>query len=336
MRIGIDCRLWNETGVGRYIRNLIYNLQILDNKNEYVLFVGNNDYKEFKIDNPGWKIVYTNIHWHSLEEQIKFPQILFLENLDLMHFPYFSIPVFYNRPFVVTIHDLIIYHFSTGKASTLPLPFYHLKRFGYQRILAHAVTHAEKIIVPLHSVEQDLNQTLHVPIEKIVVTPEGVDQEVLSIKHKVSSIEKVGHAKYIKSDTKYFLYVGNAYPHKNLERLVEAFSRISTNKDRMIANKKDLGIKLILVGKEDYFYKRLKEKVKLMNLHDKVVFDGHVSDGELSYLYFHTLAYISPSLMEGFGLPPLEALSHNCPVLVSDIPAFREVLSDAVIYFNPE
>src|SRR5690242_4609839 len=129
MRIGIDGRLWNETGVGRYIRNLVWGLQEFDKKNEYVLFIK----KGLKIDdlrlkNDPWKVVETEIHWHSLAEQIKFPQILYKENLDLMHFPYFSLPIFYNKPFVVTIHDLIINHFPTGKASTLPYPLYLMKR----------------------------------------------------------------------------------------------------------------------------------------------------------------------------------------------------------------
>src|SRR5258705_8253378 len=125
MRIGIDGRLWHETGVGRYIRNLVANLAQIDNTNEYVLFVKTG----FKIkDLPGrqagsgfkndkWKIVETDIHWHSLKEQMQFPAVLNKENLDLMHFPYFSHPIFYNKPFVITIHDLIMNHFPTGKAS---------------------------------------------------------------------------------------------------------------------------------------------------------------------------------------------------------------------------
>src|SRR5260221_7777815 len=180
MKIGIDCRLWNETGVGRYIRNLVWELQELDKTNEYILFVEDKatvqiTNQELNITNNNWKVVRTNIHWHSLDEQIKFPRILNRENLDLMHFPYFSLPIFYKRPFIVTIHDLIILHYPTGKASTLPLPLYYLKQFGYQRVLAHAVTQAKKVIVPLNAVKDDLSQTFHVSEEKITVTYEGMD-----------------------------------------------------------------------------------------------------------------------------------------------------------------
>src|SRR3989344_7264399 len=117
MKIGIDVRLWNETGVGRYTRNLIKELQKLDQKNEYVLFVLEKDVSSIRyfVSNKNWKITIANIRWHSVDEQIKFSQILSNEKLDLVHFPYFSVPVFYSGKFVVTIHDLIINHFSTGE-----------------------------------------------------------------------------------------------------------------------------------------------------------------------------------------------------------------------------
>src|SRR5688500_13416898 len=98
MKIGIDCRLWNETGVGRYIRNLVGQLQEIDKKNEYVLFMLPKDVanSKWKMENGKWKIVLADIRWHSVEEQVKFPKILEKENLDLMHFPYFSVPIRYK------------------------------------------------------------------------------------------------------------------------------------------------------------------------------------------------------------------------------------------------
>ena len=129
MRIGIDARLWNQTGVGRYIRNLVLNLHDIDKTNNYILFVRKIDFEEIQkqIVNSNWKIVNVNIKWHSLEEQINFPKILEKQKLELIHFPYFSVPVRYKGPFIVTIHDLIMDHFPSGNASTLPTPFYYLK-----------------------------------------------------------------------------------------------------------------------------------------------------------------------------------------------------------------
>jgi len=108
----------------------------------------------------------------------------------------------------------------------------------------------------------------------------------------------------------YFLYVGNAYPHKNVEVLLQAAS--------------SAGVRVVFVGKEDFFYKRFGIKPKT------------VTDVALSELYKNATALVFPSLMEGFGLPALEALANNCPVIVSDIPVFHEILGDAAIYFDPQ
>ncbi len=103
MTIGIDARLWNQTGVGRYIRNLVENLQEVDRDNEYILFVRSED--NVRVKNSNFKTVNANISWHSIEEQLEFPAVLNKYDLDLVHFPYHSVPIFYNKPFVVTIQE---------------------------------------------------------------------------------------------------------------------------------------------------------------------------------------------------------------------------------------
>jgi glycosyltransferase involved in cell wall biosynthesis len=315
MKIGIDCRLWNQTGVGRYIRNLVEQLQILDNQNDYVLFMQSKDRQEFRAQSSKFKVVTADIRWHSVEEQVIFPQILNKEKLDLMHFPYFSVPIFYNKPFIVTIHDLIIHHFGTGKASTLPKPLYHLKRIGYTYVSLQAMKKAKKIIVPLNTVKEDLVKTLGVSKDRIVVTHEGVDK---NFEFKAEILDP--------NIKKYFLYVGNAYPHKNLDRLIEAY--VAFRKE----GKNDA--QLVLVGKNDYFYKKLHERVALEHL-DGVYFKHGIPDAELASLYEHAIALVSPSLMEGFGLPPLEAMAFGAPLLLSDIPAFKEVCENVAFYFDP-
>ncbi len=333
MRIGIDCRLWNESGVGRYIRNLVKHLQVLDKKNEYILFVLNKDYEQLnsQFSNGNFHLRKADIRWHSIEEQINFPLLLNNQNLDLVHFPYFSVPFLYKRPFVVTIHDLILYDYSTGEASTLPLPLYKAKLLGYKFIISSAAKNSKKIIVPTNAVKEDILRNLKIASEKIVVTYEGIDETVSSIEYKELSMKK--NTKYKILNTKYFLYVGNAYPHKNLERLLEAFQQFKIQNSKFkipVQNSK-----LILVGKEDFFYKRLKEKVKKMDVGDSIQFFGEVSDWELKELYKNAKALVLPSLMEGFGLPALEAMSNNCQVLASNTPALKEVCQDAAIYFDP-
>jgi len=342
MRIGIDARLWNETGVGRYTRNLVKNLQILDKKNEYVLFVGGESYENLKsqISNLKWKIVKTNIRWHSIEEQIKFPITINKQNLDLVHFPYFSVPIFYNKPFVVTIHDLILHNFPTGEASTLPMPLYKAKLLGYKFIISRISKKAKRIIVPTNAVKDEMIRRLHIPSSKIEVTYEGIDDS-LSSKSKVpaspTSTRFARRARGVqrgeqssksqKISSRYFLYVGNAYPHKNLKRLIAAFQKFKSESS-------DKETKLILVGRKDYFYIKLEDFISKNNLNNiQIIYTA--DDSLLSYLYKNAIALIVPSLMEGFGLTAVEAMSNGCLVLASDIPALKEVCLDSAIYFDP-
>lgn len=316
MKIGIDVRLWGQTGVGRYIRNLIANLQKIDNINRYVVFARNEDIQSIKsqISNPKWEIVSANIKWHSVEEQLKFTKILDKQNLDLVHFPYFSVPVFYNKPFVLTIHDLIIHHFPTGKASTLFPLFYYLKFHSYKFIIYNGARKAKKIITPSISTKEEVMDHLGINEDKIVVTYEAVD-------------ERISKSKKIKGlPQKYFLYIGNAYPHKNLEKFIEAFSDFQSEiKD----------VSLVLVGSNDYFYSRLKKRIQNLKLEEKVIIKANISDEELSFLYKEAISLVMPALMEGFGLPVLEAMSQKCLVTCSDIPSFREIARENAVYFNP-
>lgn len=292
MRIGIDGRLIEETGVGRYIRNLIAELALSDKKNEYVVFLRLQQFGRFTPPNSRWRKVLADIPWHSLTEQLSMPGILARQHLDVFHVPYFNIPIFYFGRTIVTIHDLTILHFDTGKASTLPWVFYKLRRLGYYIILWTGLMRAKRIIAVSETTKQDLVSSLGFDPRKIVVTYEGVNLKKSTEKPIISG--------------EYFLYVGNAYPHKNLEVLLKT------------------GVRVVYAGKDDYFYKRFG--IKPMT----------VSDSELANLYQHAKALVFPSLMEGFGLPAIEALSLGCPVICSDIPVFHEILGDKAQYFNPK
>jgi glycosyltransferase involved in cell wall biosynthesis len=315
MRIGIDCRLWKQTGVGRYTKNIVLNLQKIDERNKYFLFVRSEDYENIKkrITNPNWRIIKTDIKWHSLSEQLRFPSLLNKERLDLMHFPYFSVPIFYNRPYVVTIHDLIINHFSTGRASTLAYPLYLVKRQAYKFIIKRAAEKAKKIITPSNATKDEVIKLLNIAENKIDVAYEASEVKISDVKLKTETPEIFAK--------NYFLYIGNAYPHKNLNRLLSAFKKIQ-NQD----------LKLILVGQKDYFYKQFEA----VNESKNVIFYGNANDSELASLFANAIALVAPSLMEGFGLPVLEAMTLKCLVVASDIPSFKEIAGENIIYFNPQ
>lgn len=321
MVIGIDVRLWDQTGVGRYTRNLVICLLKIDKKNDYVLFSRPQDNEIIesqinrgKLKDSKVKIINTDIPWHSLKEQIEFPKVLNRQKLDLVHFPYISAPIFYSNPFIITIHDLIPYYFSTGRASKLPFPLYQIKRLGYKFVLKNAVLNSKKIIVPSNSVKNELQKNLKISGDKIFVTHEGVDSEIINKGLDIKS----------KENEKYFLYVGNAYPHKNLETLLLSFSKLRQKEK-----------KLIIVGKEDFFLKRIRKFADKLGILENIVFKGKASDDELSVLYSNALCLIVPSFSEGFSLSVLEAMSLKCRVILSDIPTHREIAKDTCLYFDP-
>ncbi len=317
MKIGIDVRLWNETGVGRYIRELVKNLSKIDKKNNYVLFALSENIDEINnvIASNSFKIVQANFRWHSLEEQLLFSMAIKNEGVDLMHFPYFSVPILYNSLFVVTIHDLILNNFPTGKASTLPFFVYQIKRFAYNAVIDHALNKSSKIIVPLNAVKADILNKFHLNENKIVVTYEGSLEVSDNKRHIITNIPK-----------KYFLHVGNVYPHKNCDRLIKSFKKLT---------EEQFDVNLLFVGREDYFMKRLKSNVENLNLSKNIVFVGEVTDQELNFYYRQAVGVVIPSLMEGFGLPAIESLTNSSLVLAADIPALREVCGDSAIFFDP-
>lgn len=172
MKIGIDARLWGQTGVGRYLEQLVENLAKIDKQNKYVLFL-TKEHKDLPLPGPTWKKKITDIRWHSLKEQILLPFVLWRERLDLVHFPYFSVPIFYPGKFMVTIHDLILDHFDTGKASNLPWFIYRIKRLGYKLVMWVALHRAVKIITVSETTKKEIIGHYHVNPRKVVVTYES-------------------------------------------------------------------------------------------------------------------------------------------------------------------
>lgn len=320
MKIGIDCRMMSSNfGIGRYVQQLVKHLLEIDKKNQYVLFV---NHGFLSTDFTDVKIVVADIPWYGWEEQVKFKKIIDKEKVDLMHFPHWNVPLLYNKPFVVTIHDLTMYHYPRPEATTLgPLKFW-LKDRAHRLVVRHAVKRAKKIFVTSEFTKQDVHQTLKVPMEKMVVTYQAPFENKRSIDYSLLSIVS----------GKYVLCVGAAYPHKNLGGLLKAW--------RIFCEKYGGGYKLVLVGKNNYFYNNLQSSrlsggQAIFNLQSAIHLNN-VSDDELVSLYSGTRLFIFPSLYEGFGLPPLEAMSHGVPVVSSNRACMPEVLGEAALYFDPE
>ena len=310
MKIGIDARFFGprSKGLGRYTQELIKNLEKIDRQNDYVIFLRQDEFDEYEPQNPLFKKVLAPYRWYSLAEQIFMPLAIAREKVDLMHFPHFNVPIFYRGRFVVTIHDLILQYFSNRRNSLWLKLKYWAKNAAYHLIIRSALWRAQKIITVSNYVKEDIIKCFGVEAGKIAVTYEGAPAQTITSSSKTDP---------------YLLYVGNAYPHKNLERLIRAFE---------IMDKEGNGFKLVLVGWDEYFYPRLKKSVLETK---RIVFAGFVSDEELAKFYNNASLYVFPSLCEGFGLPPLEAMARGIPVVSSSATCLPEILSQAALYFDP-
>ncbi len=316
MRIGIDARLYSQTGVGRYIRNLIRELAIINKNDEFYIYLNNPEYSDFHEPSSKWHKVLLNLKWHSLQEQIVMPIRFLLDRLDVAHFPYFNVPIFYPGKYLLTIHDLIVDHFDTGRASTLPFVLYKLKRLAYHFITKVGVRRATTLAVISQSTKREVidHYGKNVPI---VLTYDAIDS------HFSELVDTHSPKKYYDFD--YILYIGNAYPHKNLERLVDAFALI----------KKKQKIKLLLAGNDEFFFPRLKKYVVRRGLQDDVIFFGNANDEQLIDLLNFAKCLVFPSLMEGFGLPNLEAVLCGCIPVIADISVFKEIWENILPMYNP-
>jgi len=336
MKIGIDCRIYGpkHTGIGRYVQNLVENLMQIDKENEYVLFANRDSEEEFenlkfdiknslKIKNLKFKIEFVNVKHYSLKEQLLLPGLIKKDGIDLMHFPHFNVPFFYKGKYIVTIHDLIK-HASKGRQTTTRSSWlYWFKYLGYKIVFRQAIKRATKIITPSQFVKSELSKEYGIDQKKVMVIYEGVDPKFIVHSSLFKKSEILGKYKIKKP---FLLYVGSVYPHKNIERLLEATKSLQTT---------DYRLQLVIVCARNVFFKRLSNKIEQMRAGEYVKMTGFVSDEELAVLFKEAEAFVFPTLSEGFGLPGLEAMSIGCPVLCSDIPVLREVYKDNAVYFNP-
>jgi glycosyltransferase involved in cell wall biosynthesis len=315
VKILIDGRLYGleNAGLGRYLINLTDQLSKADNNNEYVLFLRKKYFDNLNLP-ANWKKVLVDIRHYSLIEQLKLPGLIKKENPDIVHFPHFNVPVFYRGKYIVTIHDMLM-HKSVGlAATTLPAPLYLFKRLGYRLVFDNAVKHSIKIIVPSYSVKKELVKVYGIQENKIEVTYEGVNTNITYSKD--NSVEKP-----------YFVYTGNAYPHKNLKRLIEAVVSLNTNCNQ--------SVNLVIASSRGIFTQRLEKIIRDQKADKYVKLSGFVPDEKLFSLYKNSIGFVFPSLSEGFGLPGLEAMVAGTLVLAAETPVFKEIYRENAIYFNP-
>lgn len=317
MKIVIDGRWIKQTGIGRYVEETLRGVLDRDQSDQYVLMVRpeDRDRLDYKADNLA--LVDAPEPWFTFREQTSFWWRLRKQKADLMHFTNFDFPLLYRGRFVITIYDLTLLEFkNVNRKKMLPF-YYHFKDMVMRFVLRSGVKRSELIIVPTEYVKDGLIKKFGIPSRKLVVTSAAAE---MPYKRPRVDLLKFGINK------PYLLYVGNAYPHKNLERLIIAFGKLIT--EYM------LDYQLVIAGRKDHFHERLEGEVAAVRLDDRVIFTDYVSDAELAGLYKKASLYVFPSLSEGFGLPALEAMSYGVPVACSDATCLPEVAGEAAEYFD--
>jgi glycosyltransferase involved in cell wall biosynthesis len=304
MRIAIDARMMgagNTRGIGRYIEETVQALNSVEPRHEFVL-------------------LQPPIRWYTLAEQLKMPAEFRRAHADVVWIPHWNVPLLYRGAFVITVHDLLLLHQpASAKASTRGFLVSRIKRIGHKIILWNALRRAKAILVPAHEVARDVTTMYPFTKDKVIVTGEGMSELT---DHRKQSTELSTVNCQLLSDH-YLFYVGSAYPHKRLDMLLQAWSRLSVSHPKL---------SLVIAGEHDVFMKRVMDEAKRLNL-PRVHFPGRLSDEELAAYLSHAEMHVHPSSFEGFALPSLEALSLGCPTVVADIPILREVLPTQGVFF---
>lgn len=315
-RLGVDARFFStaQTGIGRHVAEVLPALFQLDY--QIVLFVQPGSGETFKKQFPQAEIVELSIPHYSWKEQVIFPWILYSQHIDLMWFPNFNVPLLYRKPFIVTVHDLTIHRYPGTKKRGL------LSRLAYKVVMYNAVMNSRTCItVSQHAKSDIIDYYKRDPLEITVVyngvSAPSVTYSLEEQKTKLSSIGISGP---------YFFYCGVLREHKNISRLLDAYD--------LFCSRYRHPPKLVLAGPKDDAYQDIYDRCS-HEFTDRVVLLGWIDDATLFSLFSQAEAFVFPSLYEGFGIPPLEAMSVNTLVVSSNAASLPEVCADAAILVDP-
>lgn len=309
-RIVIDARE-SGTSTGRYIDKLIENLHALQPEFEFVILTKPVRVGYLKSIAPNFKVLESNCKEFTFAEQFGLLKQIRGLKADLVHFAMPQQPLLYRGKVVTTIHDLTTTRFRNPSKNQV---VFWLKQQVYKWLIKKVVRKSSQIISVSQFVKNDVAQYAKIRDDKITVIYLAADK----IAEAPKSVPDVTPGSFI-------MYVGRPLPHKNLKRLIEAYSIIRNTKH---------SVQLALVGAPDKLYDRHAQWVKAEHV-EGVVFTGFASEGQLRWLYQNSAAYVFPSLSEGFGLPGLEAMVHGAPVISSRATCLPEIYGEAAEYFDP-
>ncbi|MGE5245599.1 MAG: glycosyltransferase family 4 protein [Betaproteobacteria bacterium] len=317
MRIGIDARKLHDFGIGTYIRNLVRHLARMDRDTEYVLLCRPEDVEALVSLGDNFRPVVETSGNYSVAEQLKVPFAVQREGITVFHAPHYVLPPLVGCRSVVTIHDCIHLMFP----QYLPGRLAHV----YARsAITLAARRATRVITVSESSKRDILRFVNLPPEKIDVIYNAYDER-FAVEPREEDVVRVRERYQLHDE--FVLYAGTVKPHKNIERLIDAFHRVrQQGLDHL---------KLVLIGDDISKYASLRRAVHRHQLHQYVRFLGYVPEETLAVMYRLAGVFVFPSLYEGFGLPPLEAMASGTPVVTSNLSSLPEVTGDAAVLVDP-
>jgi glycosyltransferase involved in cell wall biosynthesis len=317
VRIGIDARKLHDFGIGTYIRNLLRQLARLDRQSEYVLLCRPEDREALASLGENFRAVSETAGNYSIAEQLKVPLALRREGVTLFHAPHYVLPPLVRCQSVVTIHDCIHLMFPQYLPNRAALAYARTS-------IAMAARRASRVITVSESSKRDILRFVDAPPEKIDVIYNAYDER-FAVEPREEDVVRVRERFQLTDE--FVLYAGNVKPHKNLERLIQAFD---------LVRRRGLDhLKLVVIGDEVSKYAALRRAVHRHQLHKYVRFLGYLPEETLAVMYRLAAVFVFPSLYEGFGLPPLEAMASGTPVVTSNVSSLPEVAGDAARLVDP-
>lgn len=322
MRIAIDARAYAWGGIGKYLKCLLATYSVLKTKHTFTILARQQDAAEITKEpwftEPKFMIRVVGGSYYSWREQTVFLYQLSQVKADLWHFTHFNVPLFFRQPYVLTIHDIIRFIFPGQESTSL------WRQISYELVFGQAVSKAKEIICVSQATKQSLEDLPWRLKGRVSVIYEGVSH----VRQTLSKAQSSFLTKLMPKAEHFLLFVGVWMDHKNLARLLEAFS---------VVHRLYPEFKLVIAGQHTPSqHSRLASWLNRFDLKDAVVVTGFIPEDMLGALYARATCLVFPSLYEGFGLPALEAAAHGTPVITSNVAALPEIMGEAAHYVNPE
>jgi glycosyltransferase involved in cell wall biosynthesis len=325
VRIAIDIRRMTEFGVGTYTRNIVRALGRLDGENKYFLIGSPEKVAEMGPLPPNFHTVPLLGRDTTVKSYFDYRSILKRLSCDLVHIPHlFWLPRNLPCPYVVTVHDVLDHMYRARHQSGLRRSLHFL-------LTRRALKGASRLFAVSHFTQSEVEKLFGIPAARIEVVYNAIDERFLR-GHATDTDRQLLAERYLINQP-FLLYAGRISPHKNVVRMIEAFSALKADLEKEALFP---GLKLIIIGDELSKHPDLRRTVIRSRMQNDVRFLGFVPIEVLRIFYDAAKIFVFPSLYEGFGLPPLEAMAHGTPVVTSNTSSLPEVVGNAAVLVNPE